>query len=93
MLTSALEGRGIEEVADAVAAHHDHMTTSGQLAVLRRQQDLQWLHDQVVEGLLTAFRADPASAAALDQAAQSVRAGTRSPTRAAQDVLRTAQRS
>ncbi|WP_341250270.1 methylmalonyl Co-A mutase-associated GTPase MeaB [Euzebya pacifica] len=93
VLTSALEGRGIEEVADAVAAHHDHMTTSGQLAVLRRQQDLQWLHDQVVEGLLAAFRADPASAAALNQAAQSVRAGTRSPTRAAQDVLRTAQRS
>lgn len=87
VLTSAIEGSGIADVAEAVAAHRTHLVNSGQLESLRRQQDLAWLRDAVVDGLLAAFRADPVAAAALQRAERDVAEGRSSPTSAARGVL------
>jgi LAO/AO transport system kinase len=88
VLTSALQREGITDVAEAVAAHRAHLTDSGQLGGLRRQQDAGWLMAEVTDGLLEAFKADPAARAALDEAVQAVRRKDTTPTAAARALLR-----
>jgi LAO/AO transport system kinase len=88
LLTSALRGEGIAEVADRVRAHRAHLVATGQLEGLRRQQAAGWLLAEVTDGLLAAFRADPAARAAMDAAEADVRAGRTTPTAAALALLR-----
>lgn len=87
LLTSALKDSGIQQVAEAVQAHRTHLRVSGQLAGLRRQQNQGWLRDEVADGLLAAFRADPAAARAMDTAMQQVGTKQTTATAAARDLL------
>lgn len=87
LLTSALLGEGIGEVAEAVHAHRAHLRDRDQLDGLRLQQDAGWLTAEVTDGLLQAFRADPAAAQAMDDAMRRVRARTTSPMAAARELL------
>ena len=87
VLTSARQGEGIAEAAEAVSRHRAHLADNGQLDRLRRQQDVAWLHEAVTEGLLRAFRADPAADRAMRDATAAVQAGTSSATAAARAVL------
>ncbi|CAN5298977.1 methylmalonyl Co-A mutase-associated GTPase MeaB [soil metagenome] len=89
LLTSALRGEGITDVAAAVAAHRTHLVEGGQLEGLRRQQDAGWLMAEVTDGLLEAFRSDARASAAMDEAMRDVRARTTTPTAAARTLLQT----
>lgn len=89
LLTSALRGEGIAEVAATVHAHRAHLEQHGQLEGLRRQQDAGWLLAEVTDGLLEAFRADPEASAAMDAALHAVQQRATTPTAAARDLLRT----
>ncbi|HUG83892.1 MAG TPA: methylmalonyl Co-A mutase-associated GTPase MeaB [Euzebya sp.] len=88
LLTSALRGEGIAEVAAAVGSHRGHLEQHGQLEGLRRQQDAGWLLAAVTDGLLEAFRSDPQASKAMDAALEAVQRRTTTPTAAARDLLR-----
>jgi LAO/AO transport system kinase len=87
VMTSALLGEGITDVAAAVRSHCDHLLGTGQLTGLRQQQDAGWLMAEVTDGLLNAFRADPRARTAMDEAADAVREKRTTPSAAARELL------
>lgn len=87
VLTSAIQGEGIADVAQAVARHHTHLVNHDLLYLVRRQQDIDWMMAEVTAGLLASFLTEPRTAEALDAAVSDVRNKIRSPTAAAQQLL------
>lgn len=49
---SALEGKGVDHVAEVVSSYFNHITVSGYLDQNRSSQDLQWMDRAVEEDLL-----------------------------------------
>ncbi len=88
ILTSALQGDGITDVAQAVVRHHAHLTDHDLLELLRRQQDIDGMMAEVTAGLLALFQSEPGMARSFDDAMTEVRAKTRSPTAAARELLK-----
>lgn len=87
VVTSAAQGEGVGDVADAVAAHRTYLEHSARLAAGRRHQDVDWLMAEITDALVRSFRSDPAVARALRTAVSAVEDGRTSPTAAARDVL------
>ncbi len=87
ILTSALERRGLDEVWQAALAHREAMGPDG-LAAKRAEQAHAWFWRELREGLVEAFQADPAVAAALPELERQVGSGALPPSRAAQELLR-----
>ena len=73
---SALEGVGLDEVWDQIAAHRAHLERHGALAEQRREQDVQWLWATIDDHLLGRFRARPAVRRRTPEIEAAVRAGT-----------------
>jgi len=89
---SALEGRGMAEVWEAVLAHRKALEgakteTGDELADKRTRQARTWMWREVNESLLAALKGHPAVAARLPALEAEVAAGTASPTAAARCLL------
>jgi LAO/AO transport system kinase len=85
---SALLGEGIDRVWAAIEAHSAMLTEGGMLSVRRADQARDWMWSEVNDGLLDALAGDPAVASEMHALEADVRAGTVSPTAAAQRILR-----
>jgi len=87
LTVSALEGRGIGELAQRIEALFAEDRASGRTKDRRRGQDLFWLRHALREGLLERFAEDPGVAAAMPTAERAVREGLKSPFQAAEELL------
>jgi LAO/AO transport system kinase len=85
---SALLGEGIDRVWSAIEAHAAMLAETGALGARRAEQARDWMWSEVDDGLLDALASDPAVAAEMRALEADVRAGTISPTAAAQRILR-----
>lgn len=72
---SALQARGMQELADAIAEHRVLATETGHLAALRRAQQTRWLWEEIGDELRAAFRQHPLVAANLAEVEAAVRDG------------------
>jgi len=63
LAASALADEGIEAVWDAVVAHREALTASGELARRRREQAVAWMWSLLEEGLRLELRRHPGVAA------------------------------
>jgi len=86
LLTSALEGTGMTEVADLVSSHQAQLLQSGYWQSQRRRQQLAWFEAEVLEAARLAFEARLPSALR-EQLRQAVAAGQLSPAAAAEKLL------
>jgi LAO/AO transport system kinase len=82
---SALEGTGIDEVWQAVAAFRD--AVRDELPAVRSRQAVVWLWSELQDTLLDRLRDDPAVAERLGPLEADVAAGTVTPTAAARELL------
>lgn len=87
LLTSALQGTGIAELTDRVETLFEQDKASGRLEQRRSEQSLFWLHQAMREGLLERLRSDDRVNAALPEMERRVKAGERSPFKAAHELL------
>ena len=85
---SSLLGTGIDRVWDVVEEHHATLTASGALSARRADQARDWMWSEVNDGLIDALAGDPAVASEMRALEADVRAGSISPTAAAQRILR-----
>jgi LAO/AO transport system kinase len=84
---SALEEQGIAAVWQTVLRHRRALEDSGELAAKRGRQIRSWLWAEVQAGLADALRADPATAALLNELEQDVDAGRVLPPQAARALI------
>jgi len=84
---SAIEGDGIVEIWEMVLEHRRQLEASGQLAVRRSRQALEWMRELVALGLEDAFRRDAAIAARQAQLQEAVRQGRATPFAASRELL------
>jgi LAO/AO transport system kinase len=87
VLASALEGAGIEAVWQAITEHHAALETAGMLHEQRTGQALAWMWAEIADGLMAAFRADPAVAEQLPAMEARVKARKITPGAAAARLL------
>jgi LAO/AO transport system kinase len=87
LLTDAVTGRGMKELAAHVATLHRTMRESGALDSKRRDQAVGWFADALHEGLVTLFESDPRIAAAKPAIEAAVREGRTTPVQAAHELL------
>ena len=85
---SALTGNGIAELWAQVIAHKDKMTTSGELTVRRREQQVKWMWSMLEERLTARLRGDPAVRGKLKSAEAAVAAGKLAPTLAVEEIAK-----
>jgi len=86
---SALAGTGIPELWAQVLKHRDTMTTSGELAARRREQQVKWMWEMLEERLFARLRTDPALKAKLKQTEAAVADGRLAPTLAVEQIAGT----
>jgi LAO/AO transport system kinase len=84
---SALEGRGVGAVWEAVERRHARLTASGELAERRRRQNLRWLWALVEDQLRQAVRTHPAVRAVREELEREVLAGATPAAAAARRIL------
>ncbi|HEX8805245.1 MAG TPA: methylmalonyl Co-A mutase-associated GTPase MeaB [Acidimicrobiales bacterium] len=87
LAVSSLDGRGVVEVWEAVERLVAQLRAEGALDRLRADQSVAWMWDEVRERLFDAFRGDRRVAKMWDEVENAVRAGRRSPTTGARDLL------
>lgn len=86
---SGLTGLGLDELWAAIEEHHAVLSASGELAMLRADQQRTWMWSLIRERLEIAFRSNPAIAAALPRLEAAVAAGDVTSTAAADELLAT----
>jgi LAO/AO transport system kinase len=85
---SAIKGDGIPELWTALVAMHGKLEASGELAQIRAEQSSAWLWVEVRERLVAELRARPGIEELVRDLEDRVRAGTLTPTAAAEELLR-----
>ncbi len=83
---SALTGDGIPQLWSQILSHKDKMTATGELAELRRAQQVKWMWTLLEERLTARLRGDPTVRAQVKQAETQVAAGTLAPTLAVEQI-------
>ncbi|MFD7559431.1 methylmalonyl Co-A mutase-associated GTPase MeaB, partial [Streptomyces sp. NPDC059835] len=84
---SARESTGLDEVWNRLEQHRATLDSTGRLAAKRRDQQIEWTWSMVRDELLERLRADPAVRGLAPALEESVRAGTVTPTSAADRIL------
>ena len=87
LVCSAATGEGLEELWDAVRAHHRHLAATGELERRRGRQRRGWLHRLLEEELWARFLARPGTAARLAELEEAVASGRLTPTAAVVRLL------
>ena len=88
LLTSALTNKGIGEVWDAVTNYESIMLETGELTTNRAEQARAWMWNEIREGLIEAFKAEPAVAAKVRKLEVEVAEGRITPGAAADRLLK-----
>lgn len=88
VLTSAVNGRGIDTLVERLDALHQADLASGHFTRRRQEQDLHWLDKATADALLRAFHADERVREALMHLRADVRSGRRSAHAAAEELVR-----
>ena len=83
---SALRGTGIAELWAQVLAHRERMTSSGELAARRREQQVKWMWSMLEERLFARLKSDAAVRAKLPQIEASVADGRLAATLAVEQI-------
>jgi LAO/AO transport system kinase len=83
---SALTGNGIDGLWAKVTEHKEKMTASGELATIRREQQVKWMWTMLEERLTARLRSDPAIRTRVKQAETAVAAGKLAPTLAVEEI-------
>jgi LAO/AO transport system kinase len=87
LLSSALQGTGIDEVWQEVERFSAHLRADGGLDRLRAQQSVAWMWTEVQERLVETFRRDERVAKRLADIEAAVQTRHLSPTTAAHELL------
>jgi len=87
LAVSALEGRGIDDVWNAIVSHRKQLGESGELEKKRSEQRHHWFKGLLEAGLRSRFLGRPDVEAALRQAEVDIDAQRVTPTAAAERVL------
>lgn len=87
MTCSASQGKGIAEIWDAVQDYARHARASGYLERRRREQNREWMHELIAQGLRERFLADPAVQAKLVELERAVVEGRTTSLGAARELL------
>jgi len=90
LLASSVEGTGIAELWDAVQDGIGRLRADGALDALRADQAVAWMWDELRESLMASFRDHPAVTKLLGPLEAAIRAGERSPSSAAQELIEAA---
>jgi LAO/AO transport system kinase len=85
---SALTGAGIAPLWEAVLAHRQRLSASGELMARRRTQQVRWMWALLEQRLFTRLRSDPVLKARLPQIEAAVAAGQLLPTMAVEEIAR-----
>ncbi len=83
---SALNGTGIDGLWAKVTEHKEKMTATGELAEIRRAQQVKWMWTMLEERLTARLRSDPTVRAKVKQAESAVAAGKLAPTLAVEEI-------
>jgi LAO/AO transport system kinase len=86
MTFSALTGDGIDALWQQVTSHKQNMFASGELAEIRRAQQVKWMWTMLEERLTARLRGDAAVRAKVKQAESAVAAGTLAPALAVEEI-------
>ncbi len=86
MTFSALTGDNIDALWREVTSHKEKMTASGELADIRRGQQVKWMWTMLEERLTARLRGDAAVRAKVKQAEAQVAAGKLAPTLAVEEI-------
>ncbi|MGJ6961988.1 methylmalonyl Co-A mutase-associated GTPase MeaB [Streptosporangium sp. G11] len=84
---SGLTGAGLDELWRRVVQHRDTLEASGELAELRRRQQVRWTWALITDRLLTGLREHPEVAAIVADVEREVREGALTPSLAADRIL------
>lgn len=84
---SARESTGLDEVWSRLEQHRTLLDAGGRLAAKRAAQQVEWTWSMVRDELLERLRADPAVRELAPDLESAVRAGTVTPTSAADRIL------
>jgi LAO/AO transport system kinase len=84
---SARTGYGMQEIWSFVVEHHAMAAACGGLEQMRREQNLRWMHENLEEGLMQLFLANPAVKLQLPLLEQRVTAGQITALNAARELL------
>ncbi|MFI1578346.1 methylmalonyl Co-A mutase-associated GTPase MeaB [Embleya sp. NPDC020630] len=84
---SGLSGEGLDEVWDTVLKHRRTLEATGELAELRRRQQVDWTWATVHDALLAELREHPSVRAIVPDLERDVRAGHLTATLAASRIL------
>ena len=87
LLTSAVSGKGLAEVWEVIERYAAATRASGYFRRRRQEQQLQWLHQSIVQELETRFYADAAVSGRLPAVRAAVAAGQLTPFAAAAELL------
>ncbi len=87
VMVSALEGTGLEEVWKKMLEHRELSERSGDFEARRQQQQLDWMHALIADGLRDALEGDPAVGQLLESLEEEVVHRRVPATRAARKVL------
>jgi LAO/AO transport system kinase len=85
--SSGQTGAGLDEIWTIISAHHELLSTYGQLERQRQQQLLGWMWSLVDEGLCSAVREHPEVAKTLADLEKAVLEGRTTETAAAKRIL------
>ena len=83
---SALTGDGVAELWAQVLLHRERLGATGELAELRRQQQVKWLWSMLEDRVFSRLRTDAGLRAKLPQIEAAVAGGTLSPTLAVEQI-------
>jgi len=83
---SGLTGDGIADLWAQVALHNERLGKSGELAALRRRQQVKWLWSMLEDRVFSKLRTDAGLRAKLPQLEAAVADGTLSPTVAVEEI-------
>jgi LAO/AO transport system kinase len=84
---SALEVNGLDQIWSSVISHRDKMSGTGELALRRQRQSLEWMWSIVNEGIRQWFFSNPDVMQLLPELERLVEKGLREPTAAAAELL------
>jgi LAO/AO transport system kinase len=83
---SAQTGEGVAKLWEAVLAHRDKTSATGEFAARRREQQVKWMWTLLEERLTAKLRSDPAVRAKVKAAETAVADGALAPTLAVEEI-------
>ncbi len=87
-MCSALEGRGLAEIWQAVKEYKAHLDKTGEFSKKRARQNLNWMKAVIEEELLSGFYRNPGVKASLGDVQNKVKAGDYSAREGAEILLK-----